>query len=369
MSERGHGAMLYALSLSIPNLKNEVMKKAIALLINDIHVSKDNIQEFNRNWEEMMSICKQKGIGNVIIGGDMFTSRASQTLATLLAVKHNIAKLTAQGISLIIAEGNHDKVDTEAIEGYNHLWVDTRNVSVVDSYTILDWEDADFVLLTMSYFPENGSFIERLDKAVEQVLAHSMMIKSKADIILYIHEGVHGALGDFEIEGELPQEPLLGFKAVLCGHYHNRTKIKGTNIEYIGSSRQHNFGEDEEKGYTILYSDGTYEFVKNEVNTRYRTVEISATDLEGLHLESDPRYKNRIKVKCSEADAKQIDKQRLFDKGFDKVEIATVGAKETAVSDLDIQAKYDKHGIRKEYQNYCDENSIESELGMKYLGQ
>lgn len=45
-------------------------------------------------------------------------------------------------------------------------------------------------------------------------------------------------------------------------------KIKGTVIEYIGSSRQHNFGEDEDKGYTLLYSDGSYEFIKNHVNIR-----------------------------------------------------------------------------------------------------
>lgn len=63
------------------------MKEAIALLINDIHVSKDNISDFNQNWDEMLAICKREDIADIVIGGDMFTSRASQTLATLLAVK------------------------------------------------------------------------------------------------------------------------------------------------------------------------------------------------------------------------------------------------------------------------------------------
>ena len=55
------------------------MKEAIALLINDIHVSKDNISDFNQNWDEMLAICKREDIADIVIGGDMFTSRASQS--------------------------------------------------------------------------------------------------------------------------------------------------------------------------------------------------------------------------------------------------------------------------------------------------
>lgn len=344
------------------------MREPIALLINDIHVNKDNIAEFNLNWDEMCSICKREGIADVVVGGDMFTSRASQTLSTLLAVKHNILKLTSQDVFITIAEGNHDKVNQELIDGYNHIWDHIKHVQVVDYYEPLLWEGCDFVLLVLSYFPENGSFLDVLDNAVNSVLKkYPNIAKSKEDIILYIHEGVHGALGDFEIPGEVPQEPLLGFKAVLCGHYHNRCKIKGTNIEYIGSSRQHNFGEDEEKGYTVLYSDGSYEFIKNEVNTRYRTIEIDADAADSLQLDPDLRYKNKIKVKCSEKQAKLFDKQKFIDLGFDKVEMVTASVIEKEAAASGIQEKYDIAGIRKEYQGYCDENSIDSRLGLKYL--
>ena len=330
------------------------MKEAIALFINDIHVNKDNIAEFNQNWKEMLSVCKRENIADIVIGGDVFTSRASQTLATLLAVKAALTEAVRQGIYITIGEGNHDKTDQEAIEGYNHLWVGLKGIDVVDTHKALYWEGCDFCLLLMSYFPENGSFLEKLDIAV-------------ADTILYIHEGVHGALGDFEIDGELPQEPLLGFKAVVCGHYHNRVKIKKTNIEYIGSSRQANFGEDEEKGYTILYADGSYGFVKNEVNMRYQTIELDAKNVDKYTLDIDDRYRYKVKVRCNERQAKLFDKQKLMDLGFHKVEVVaeTDLPKESAAAD--IQEKYDKQGIKKEYQNYCNENSIDSKLGMKYL--
>lgn len=342
------------------------MKEAIALFINDIHVNKDNIAEFNQNWKEMLSVCKRENIADIIIGGDVFTSRASQTLATLLAVKAALTEAVRQGIYITIGEGNHDKTDQEAIEGYNHLWVGLKGIDVVDTHKTLYWEGCDFCLLLMSYFPENGSFLEKLDIAVADTLSQYPQFK-KNDIILYIHEGVHGALGDFEIDGELPQEPLLGFKAVVCGHYHNRVKIKKTNIEYIGSSRQANFGEDEEKGYTILYADGSYGFVKNEVNMRYQTIELDAKNVDKYTLDIDDRYRYKVKVRCNERQAKLFDKQKLMDLGFHKVEVVveTDLPKESAAAD--IQEKYDKQGIKKEYQNYCNENSIDSKLGMKYL--
>lgn len=342
------------------------MKDPIALLINDIHVSKDNIDEFNKNWDEALSVCENFGIADIIVGGDMFTERASQSLATLLAVKHALDRAVSNNIYVTIAEGNHDLVNQEDVEGYNHLWVGLKGIDVIDTHKVLFWEGCDFALVVMSYFPENGSFLEKMETAVRDAIEKCYpTVSSKKDIILYIHEGVHGALGDFDIEGELEQEPLLGFKAVLCGHYHNRIKIRNTNIEYIGSSRQNNFGEDEEKGYTIIDFDGSYEFIKNQVNTRFKTFEIDADD--DFSFEKDDRYKYKVKVKCTEKQANTFDKQKFLDMGFNKVEMLaeTPVNKEVAASGID--EKYDKQGIKKEYQNYCHENDIDSELGLKYL--
>ena len=342
------------------------MKEPIALLITDLHATKDNLAEFKKNWEEALSICEREGIADIIIPGDVFTSRASQTLATLLTVKSAFTEAVRRGIWITIGEGNHDKTDQEAIEGYNHLWVGLKGIEVVDSHKVLLWEGCDFCVLLMSYFPENGSFLERLEVAVSETL-HEYPQFTSSDIILCIHEGVHGALGDFDIPNEIPQEPLLDFKAVLCGHYHNQVEIKGTNIKYIGSSRQGDFGEDEEKGYTILYSDGSLDFIKNEVNTRFQTIVLDAKNADKYSLEVDERYKYKVKVKCTEKQAKLFDKQKMIDLGFHKVEVVTQSTQLNETVASDIQEKYDKQGIKKEYQNYCNENSIDSTLGIKYL--
>lgn len=58
----------------------------------------------------------------MIIGGDLWLSRSSQTLSTLMAVRQAIIKATKAGITITVAEGNHCKVDQESVLGYSHLF-------------------------------------------------------------------------------------------------------------------------------------------------------------------------------------------------------------------------------------------------------
>lgn len=338
------------------------MKEALALLVNDLHVTSDNIPEFEKNWREAFSVCRKYGIKDLIIGGDVFTARASQTLPVLLAMKKACVYANINGFNLTIAYGNHDCPNPKSTLSYCHLYSAFTCVEVVDKFKMIGWYGSDIQLYVISYFPENDGFKEVLDEVIDECKDSAFGLE---DTILYIHEGVHGALGDFEIEDECPQEWFEGFKAVLCGHYHNRVKIKGTNIEYIGSSRQHNFGEDEEKGYTILYSDGSTEFVKNEVNTRYRTIEADYDD--DLQLDDDPRYKTRLKLNCTDAQAKTVDKEKLMAMGFNKIELKTEKVRATEVKESDLDQRFDKQGIKKEYKRFCNTKEIEPDLGLKYL--
>ena len=85
----------------------------------------------------MLPVCQREGVEEVVIAGDMFTTRAAQTLSTLLAVKAALTKAVSQGVYVTIGEGNHDKTDQEAIEGYNHLWSGLQGIEVVDVYKLI----------------------------------------------------------------------------------------------------------------------------------------------------------------------------------------------------------------------------------------
>lgn len=335
------------------------------LLMNDIHVSKDNIPDFKVNWHEALNVCQRLGIREIALGGDLFQSRVSQTLDVLLTV-HDVLLLTAQaGIRITLAEGNHDLVDQEALRGYCHLYDRHPAVTVVDDFLTLENPAWDFVMHIMSYFPENGSFTGRL-----QALIAGSLDAGKRNY-LYIHQGINGALATPAAD-ELPAQIFEPFDKVFVGHYHNRSVVRGTVIEYIGSARQFNFGEDTAKGYTVLYTDGTHEFIQNEVNTRYHVIEVPAAKVD-VHLldridemKADPRC--RIKVRVTGSTTDTIDKKRILEAGASKVELVCADAEVIEVPEEGVLEKFDAGRIRQSYEEFCGKRSIEDvALGLSYL--
>ena len=344
------------------------MKSPLALLINDLHITKENIKDFEDNWMEAVGVCEERKIDTMIVGGDLFTSRSSQTLAVLLSVRNMLKYATDKKIMVILANGNHDKVDQESIYGYCHLFSHMMGVLVVDEWEYIETDDSEYSILVMPYFPENGSFKDKLEMAI----ASRQIDKT----ILYIHEGIHGALGNMDLPDELPQELFNGFYKVLSGHYHNRTRIRKTNIEYIGSSRQNNFGEDEEKGYTIVFSDGSTEFVKNNVNPRYINSEVRLENIAPPYLNELKRYqelnpvrKIKVKVLCFDKDITFEDKQKLYDAGAYKIEVSSEKTIAVEVKGMGIDEKYDKQEIKKKYVGFCSKKGVDKELGLKYLNE
>lgn len=360
--------------LRFPFLHHMLMPKEknypCLLLLNDIHVSKDNIPEFTANWREVLDICRTMEIRDIALGGDLFLSRAAQTLDVLLTVHDALLLAAEYGMRVTMINGNHDKVNQESPRGYCHIFDQHDNVLVADDYVSLPMgDDCRFVLHLMGYFPEDGSFCTRLERLKEEAL------DPKRLNFLYIHEGINGALSQ-PSEKELPANIFDAFDKVFVGHYHNRCIIPKTRIEYIGSSRQHNFGEDEEKGYTIIYTDGTHEFIKNRVNTRYKVLDISA-ERTGLHLldelreiDADGRYKVKVRVHAPQAAMKSVDKTALLEAGATKVELIADDEEMFEASSSSLFEKFDSHRIRETYEEFCREKQIEEvAVGLEYLSK
>ena len=331
-------------------------KKAVALLLNDIHVGKDTINDFKLNWKEAIDLAIDYQINHILVGGDLFLSRSSQNLDILLAVHDAFQECLDNNISVTIIEGNHDKVDQEAARGYCHVFDSFDNVHVIDTWGEVGFGDLAMGLI--SYFPENGSFIQKHDELMGYFDGTDYQKR-----ILYIHQGIRGALSQ-PTDDELPADMFYKWDKVLVGHYHNRCKFD--NIEYIGSSRQHNFGEDEEKGYTILFSDGDTEFVQNKVNIRYKTLELSFDEInshikETIEDLTQDGYRVRVK---------SLDKQFLIDSGASKVEIAQSITERAKVSQNTFEKRFDKSGLKNMYSTFCEENNIDNkevEVGIRYL--
>lgn len=337
------------------------------LLLNDIHVSKDNIPEFTANWREALDICRTVDIRDIALGGDLFLSRAAQTLDVLLAVHDALLLAAEYGMRVTMINGNHDKVNQESPRGYCHIFDQHDNVLVADDYIALPCPDGQrFILHMVAYFPESGSFPEKLER---------VRLDPERLNYLYIHEGINGALTQ-PSDNELPVHLFEAFDKVFVGHYHNRCIIPKTHIEYIGSSRQHNFGEDEEKGYTVIYTDGTHEFIKNKVNTRYKVLDVSA-ERTGLHLmdelreiDADGRYKVKVRVHAPQAAMKSVDKAALLEAGATKVELIADDEEMLEASSSSLFEKFDSRRIRETYEEFCREKQIdEVAVGLEYLSK
>lgn len=335
------------------------------LLLNDIHISKDNIPEFEINWQEALSHCKRLNIHTMVLGGDLFFSRSAQTLDVLLAVHDALLTAARMHIDVILANGNHCKVNQEAIRGYCHVFDQHDNVLVIDSYHTLSNPEWSFMLHVIPYFPEDGSFTGKLNEVIENELS------ADKQNYLYIHEGINNALSR-PAENELPVHIFGDFDRVFVGHYHNRCTV-APNIEYIGSSRQHNFGEDEEKGYTVLYGDGMTEFVKNHANRRFMVLDVP-DDKVDIHLtdwleelKEDGRYKVKVRIHSSLAGASAIDKSKLLEAGAGKVEVVTEEIHTAGGPETGLFEKFDSGKIRDNYRRFCTEKGINEELGLSYL--
>ena len=341
------------------------MKSPAVLLINDIHVSKDSIEEFEKNWNEALNVCMRNNIRRIVVGGDLWQSRSSQTLSTLMSVRKVIKEAYYNKIYLTLAEGNHDKVDPESFDGYNHVFSEYFGVNVVDVCEVISVSDKCNIYV-MSYFPENTTFCKHLNDVVEHLLDPNKYN------ILYIHEGINGALST-PSDKELSPDIFGDFDKVLVGHYHNRCKIKNTNIEYIGSSRQHNFGEDEEKGYTIVYDDGSHEFVENKENIRYNVIDIAPKDItsslynELLDIQEQGVYKVKLRIRCKSTEVSTIDRNKLIESGATKVEFVTEETEISETANLSLEKKFDKTGIKNEYSRFCENKDVDVKLGLSYL--
>lgn len=331
--------------------------------MNDLHITKDNTLEYEKNWDEALAVCNKYGITKMFIGGDVFTTRSAQSLYPMLVVGQCFHKAAAYGVKEInVAFGNHDC----PVYGEDANWLDLYSDIVNVGKKWVFEEMGEKVLAMCSYYPEETMMPDLL-KSLDYWLSENGY--SSSDAVVYLHSGVHGALGDFDVPNEIPQNLLTKYFRVLCAHYHNRTVIEGTDIEYIGSSRAHNFGEDDKKGYTLLYPNGETLFVQNEVNTRYVTDDVTLDELGAWRKSYDDRYKIRLRIHCNASEVETIDRDSLMERGANKIEFVTEKIQAIKAEQSNIEEIFDNKNLQMEYEAFCREKVIDSRFGMNYLAK
>lgn len=290
----------------------ESVKIPITIMSNDWHISPSTIETVTSVIMQKIDLCKKLGVKQVIVGGDIFQSRQSQPLSVLKCFENILDEFNKEGIKVNAIPGNHDKTNYDSQDSFLDSFTHHPSMRLVKQGVILDMKG---VKIRMIPFISDNIFISALNKSFEQY-----PVEEKE--ILVSHIAVNGSINNdgTKVTGSISPSILKPFTTVLLGHYHNYHKVSG-EIYHTPSIYQKDFGEDVNKGFTVIYDDCSFEIVNSEFK-KFETVELDLDKLTSKEfreqvksLDSDSNN-IRLKIKGSEEKIKSIKIDELKMSGF-----------------------------------------------------
>ena len=226
------------------------------------------------------------------------------------------------------------------------------------------FDEGEVAIHMIPFFNEKVTYPHYLKKAVQDASEFPDMQN-----ILITHVAVNGVTNNdgSDVENDLTSKVFKCFDKVLVGHYHNKQTIG--NVHYVGSTHQHNFGEDENKGLTVIYDDCSIEQVRLDVPV-YKTNKIDLNTISEDELEQSLKQikssNNFEKIKFSGTK----EKLAAFDKMTKSLE--TQGVKiDRSVDDPEIDISYteliefkgfDNQSILIEWDGFAEKKELDKDI-------
>lgn len=328
------------------------MSKPIALWLTDTHLSDDTIEVNNLVYAQVLEICERLEILGIIHGGDVFDSRKSQSERVLTAFSNILSEFQRSNINFVVIPGNHDKTNYTSTDSFLNAFEGWDRFFLYKEAGYIDHSAGKLRLHFLPYFDEQLSY--------ETYLTHACTnIRFDYSNILFTHVAVSGVKNNdgTVVTNNLTSEHFKKFHKVFVGHYHNTQQFD--NIVYTGSTHQANFGEDEIKGCTVLYDDGTHEFIQLTFPRYITLIAQSPTTLLPAINDVD---KFRVKFKYKPA---QEEVHRLQASGL---KVMTDFEIEHIDHIQDVKTEFTHSDIVEYFNQWCDEKGIkDKEFGLKLL--
>lgn len=328
-----------------------------AVMVTDVHLDKGNSRLVKDIFRQLIELCQERGVSYVICGGDVFTSRSGQPLECLSAWQEILCTLRKNKIRLIIIPGNHDKTDANDECSYLDVYDNSEWVTLCRNARTFWYQD----VIRVDMVPYFGA-----DKWVSELERFNG--EERGDLnIMVTHMGFNGARNNdgSTVSDSISPSVVEDYDLVLCGHYHDRSKV-GKNIYYVGSAYQNNYGEGMiDKGFTLLYPDGTIEFVLSRF-PRYIKETVAANDRETLanlldkygdmrDSEDYVRFEfTGTKAELDQLDVTEIERNYGIDCKFKSIEERE--AVEVATGDEVLN--WDVNSVTKDFYRFCADNNI-----------
>jgi len=205
---------------------------ARVVLTSDWHIQSGIYTDIGMDYiSYLQEFCKENGIKNIIIAGDIFEKSAKIQNDAFIPLFFKFKELRDQGLNVITILGNHDifSVDNDSL-------VETFSVfgDVVKGFEQIELGGRKIDLLP---------YTKREDD-----------IPTDGDLLI-----THLSIADFQFDNKyhvnekagFSRKLFSGYNKVFSGHFH-RPQSKG-NVIFIGSPYQMNFGEiGQKKGFIVL---------------------------------------------------------------------------------------------------------------------
>jgi len=282
---------------------------ALTIISTDWHLKPENLEEIIDLVRQKCKLAKKLGIKDIFCLGDVFDSRIAQRQSVLKAFERILGIIEEYGLVFHLIPGNHDKTVYPSMDSFLDAFKTYPCLRLYRKHSIVKLGKFNFHLIP---FFEEKVWLE---------IFHGIEKGGKNDILLS-HMAVEGSRNN---DGSLVSSGLTpkmfeNWLMVLLGHYHDEQQI-GKNIFHIPSIKQNNYGEDENKGFTVLNSDGSYEVFK-----------------------SNYKAFKRLKINIDETPQKELEKLvKTYSKNEDRIRFEFTGDS-TKLKALD-KSKFNKHGI------------------------
>jgi exonuclease SbcD len=348
------------------------MKKPLFVMITDTHLFEKRSEEdslLQDNFETVRTVfintillAKSLGLKYIFHGGDLFHSRKSQSVDLQDWFTELLDLCSDNGITLIIIPGNHDKTSYRQIKSFLRAFKHNPGMILVETTASFDVGSNTRVHM-IPYF-DDDLYVQMVDRANRE----NQFGKRN---ILITHIGINGAMasaGKAIKSEQVTVDIFEAFDKVLVGHYHDYSKLKGGKIVYVGSTHQHNFGENKLKGATIVYDDlslaqqslGTPEYTVFDCHVET----FDASDLAALKTIAVNDEKVRVILHGTEDKVKAFDRKILSEIGVDVKSEITMSTKQEIDKRVD---KFDSDTLQKQFKSFCTSKSLEYNYGVNFL--
>lgn len=340
------------------------MRKPIAIISTDWHLNDNNAVQLLDIADEEVALAKKLGVNRIVWLGDMFDSRMSQRQDLLNCFDAIIGAHTRQGLSIHCIPGNHDKTNYRDDESF------LTPYRYHPDFHLYEQEEGVLLGNVAAYFVP---FYQQ-DVWVKHFKNIRDIARGDASI-LFSHTAIEGSINNdgSVVESSIKASMFKDFDRVFLGHYHNAQQ-PAKSVFHLPSVCQNNFGEDTDKGFTVLYDDLSFELVKATFKP-YLTAKFPADtftrDLVN-HLVGEAKSGDmhlRVVITGDQQAVKGVDRKTLQAAGisvkvkYDDVEVTEPEQRTETVKELsgtDIKEKFVK---------FCEANSYSVEEGLSLLNE